>query len=442
MPTAPPRRTRRHALSATAAAATGAALLAACGQAGQPGAPGSAPGKVSGQVSLLYYTSTEPAIERMRKQEAGFRAKYPDVQLSVEAQPTDFTNKITTLLAGGAPPSVTWIGGAFWDFVGKGVWVDLDPLIARDRAFNLKDYYPQALDAFRWPDKLRALPYGVNTHTISYNKRLLQKEGQAPPTKDWTVAQFTELARRVTKDTDGDGNVDQAALGNWPSIHVAPVLFGGGYWDKGFTKSILDTPESIAGLEWLYDIQYGPRKVYATAQMLQGTNVNNLMGAGKLAFYSTGRFGVPVLRNLADLDWDMVVYPTGPKGNKSTFLSGEGYAMTSETKDRDAAWKLMDYLCGREAQEQFYLLEGSVIPAIKAVAESKPFHESPPGKNHQAHLDSIAFGAPFATHPVNTRLVNEVITPLWKDVTDAKMQPREFAAQAARRMNDLLKEFK
>ena len=85
----------------------------------------------------------------------------------------------------------------------------------------------------------------------------------------------------------------------------------------------------------------------------------------------------------------------------------------------------MDYLCGREAQEQFYLLEGSVIPAIKAVAESKPFHESPPGKNHQAHLDSIAFGAPFATHPVNTRLVNEVIT-LWKDVTDAKMQPREF----------------
>ena len=66
--------------------------------------------------------------------------------------------------------------------------------------------------------------------------------------------------------------------------------------------------------------------------MLQGTNVNNPMGAGKLAFYSTGRFGVPVLRNLADLDWDMVVYPTGPKGNKSTFLSGEGYAMTSETR--------------------------------------------------------------------------------------------------------------
>jgi ABC-type glycerol-3-phosphate transport system substrate-binding protein len=176
--------------------------------------------------------------------------------------------------------------------------------------------------------------------------------------------------------------------------------------------------------------------------MLQGTNLTNLMGNGKVAFYSTGRFGVPVLRGFPDLDWDMVVYPTGPKGTKSTFLSGEGYAMVAESKSRDAAWKLMDNLCGREAQEQFYLKEGSVIPAIKAVAESKDFFEAPPGKNHQAHLDSIAFGAPAAIHPITTRLNNEILTPLWKEVADGNIQPKDFAQQAAPKMNALLKEFK
>jgi len=181
----------RAAATGSGLAATGA--LAACG-----GPGGSAPQKVTGKVNLLYFTSTEPAIDRGKKQEAGFKEKYPDVQLTVENQPTDFTNKITTLLAAGTPPNVTWIGGAFWDFVGKGVWVDLDPIIAKDRSFNLKDYYPQALEAFRWPDKLRALPYGVNTHTMSFNKRLLQKEGIPLPTKDWKVEQFTDIARRVT----------------------------------------------------------------------------------------------------------------------------------------------------------------------------------------------------------------------------------------------------
>jgi multiple sugar transport system substrate-binding protein len=433
----------RRAFTALGATLAGAgALLAACGVGPGGGPGGAAPEKVSGKVSLLYYTSTEPAIDRMKKQESGFRQQYPDVQLTVEAQPTDFTNKIVTLLAGGNPPDVTWIGVAFWDFVGKGTWVDLEPIIARDKRFNLKDYYAPALDAFRWPDKLKALPYGVNTHTMSFNKRLLQREGLPLPTKDWKVQDFAEWARRLTKDTDGDGNVDQAGFGNWPSLHVAPILFGGGYWDKGFTKSIVDSPESIAGFEWLYDLQYGSRKVYPPATMLQGTNLNSLMSNGKIAFYSTGRFGVPVLRSFTDLDWDMVVYPTGPKGTKSTFLSGEGYAMVAESKSRDAAWKLMDYLCGREAQEQFYLKEGSVIPAIKAVAESKDFFEVPPGKNHQAHLDSIAFGAPAAIHPITTRLNNEILTPLWKEVADGNLQPKDFAQQAAPKMNALLKELK
>ncbi|MGH2352089.1 MAG: ABC transporter substrate-binding protein [Chloroflexota bacterium] len=432
----------RRAVCSVLAGTAVVPTLAACGGPGDRAAGDSAASTVTGSVSLLYYTSTTPAIERMNKQEAGFREKYPDVQLTVEAQPTGFTDKIATLLAAGTPPNVTWIGGAFWDFVGKGVWADLEPIIARDKRFSLKDYYPQALDAFRWPDKLKALPYGVNTHTMTFNRQLVQKDGLALPTKDWKVEAFTDLARRFTIDTDRDGAIDQAGLGNFPAVHVAPYLFGGGYWDTGFTKATIDSPDSIAGLEWLYDLQYGPRKVYPTPQMLEGTNINNLFGAGKVGFYSTGRFAVPVLRGFSDLDWDMVVYPTGPTGKKSTFLSGEGYAMTADTKDRDAAWKLMEYLCGRESQEQFYLKEGSVIPAIRAVAESKEFADAPPGKNHKAHLDSIEFGVPPTTHPISPRVNGEIITPLWRDVAAGKLPPKEMAREAAQRMNDLLREFK
>src|SRR3712207_8502380 len=42
---------------------------------------------------------------------------------------------------------------------------------------------------------------------------------------------------------------------------------------------------------------------------------------------------------------------------------------------RSAAWKLMEHLCGRENQEQFYVKEGNVIPAVRAVAEGKEFAE-------------------------------------------------------------------
>jgi multiple sugar transport system substrate-binding protein len=438
-----PVRTRRAWMAGTARLALGlgaTALMAACGAAGEGGA-GTAGGKVAGKVSLLYYTSTEPAIDRMKKQEAGFKEKFPDVQLTVEAQPTAFTDKITTLLAAGTPPDVHWIGADFWRFVGQGVFVDLDAIVAKDRRFNLKEYYAPTLQAFAWPDKLRALPYGVNTHPMTFNKRIFQQEGVPLPTKDWTVAQFTDLARRFTKDTNGDGAIDQAGFGNWPHLNIAPHLFGGGLWDKGFTKATLDSPESVAGLEWLYDIQFGSRKVYPPTEMLQGTNLNQLMGTGKIAFFSTGRFSVPVLRGFTDLDWDMVVYPTGPTGKKATFMSGESFAMNTAAKDRDAAWKLMEYLCGRESQEQFYLKEGSVIPAIRAVAESRGFSDAVPGKNHKAHLDSIDFGVQPFTHPVSPDTFTNIMNPLWGDVTAGKLPAKEMARQATTRMNELLRQW-
>jgi multiple sugar transport system substrate-binding protein len=431
--------TRRRALGAGAMVA-GTAALAACGV-GDGGAA-TTPAKVQGKVTALFFTSTEPAIDRMKKQEASFREKYPEVQLTTEAQPTAFTQALTTRLAAGTPPDVHWIGADFWRFVGQGTYVDLGPIIAKDKRFNLKEYYPAALQAYTWQDKMRALAYGVNTHTMSYNKRLLQQEGLPAPTASWTVQQFTDQARRLTKDTDGNGAIDQAGFGNWPSLVTTPFLFGGSVWDKGFTKAVVDSPEAIAGWEWLHDVWQSSRKVYPTTDMLQGTNINNLMGQGKIGFFSTGRFSVPVLKNFTDLDWDMVVYPTGPSGKKATFLSVEGYAMTAATKDQEAAFKLMEHLCGRQAQEDFYLKEGNVIPAIKAVAESPGFSSPVPGKNHKAHLDSLEFGVQPNNHPIDPDATATVITPLWNEMVTGAMQPREMARVMAQRLTDALNTWK
>ena len=211
---------------------------------------------------------------------------------------------------------------------------------------------------------------------------------------------------------------------------------------SGVPKSTIDSPESVAGWEWLHDIAYGPRAVYPPAAMLQGTNINNLMGQGKIGYFSTGRFSVPVLKNFTDLDWDMVVYPTGPTGKKATFLSIEGYAMNTDTKDRDAAFKVMEHLCGREAQEEFYIKEGSVIPAIKAVAESAAFSSAVPGKNHKAHLDSIGFGVQPYTHPIDPQTFSDVINPVWTEAAQGKIQPREAARTMATRLNDALRTWK
>ena len=411
---------------------------------GWPGAAGTLPGALTGcarstggtqksvltgNVSLMYLISTDPAIQRMTKQEATFKERFPGIQLTVT--PVKSAIQFATLLAAGTAPNVTWTGVEFWDVVGANPFVEVKSYMAKDRQFASKDWYPAAFEAFRWPDKIKALPYGVQAHTMAFSRRIFQREGLPLPKKDWTLPQWTDLARRFTQDLDRDGEIDQAGFGNFPWVHLATNLHGGGYWDKSFSRVTIDTPKSIAGLEWLSEIQAGNRSVAPTRQMLEGSNIARLFGEGKVAFFTLSRFNLPVVLGYPDLDWDIEVFPTGPKGHKGAFFYVEGYAMTADTRDRDAAWTLMTYLCGRESQEQFYVPEASAIPAIQAVAEGKEFATAvAPGKNHRAYIESLANAVIYTGHPSCMKVHREVTTPLWREVTDGKIPVREFTRQA------------
>ena len=105
----------------------------------------------------------------------------------------------------------------------------------------------------------------------------------------------------------------------------------------------------------------------------------------------------------------------------------------------DAAWKLVKYLSDENAQRNFYIQEGSAIPAIKAVAESPEFEASAPGKNHAAYLKSIEFSVPVGKHPADLRLLTEPWDP-WQQVLDGKMTVAEFAQQGDEKMNAIIEE--
>src|SRR5581483_11799828 len=75
----------RRGLMASAAATGAAFALAACGP--LDGASQSRPGAASGEVSVLYYTSTEPATARMQRQEAWLKAVLPSVTTTMVPTP-------------------------------------------------------------------------------------------------------------------------------------------------------------------------------------------------------------------------------------------------------------------------------------------------------------------------------------------------------------------
>lgn len=54
-----------------------------------------------------------------------------------------------------------------------------------------------------------ALPFESNPTMMCINIDLLEKEGISIPDSGWTLEDFYNICKQVTKDTDGDGVIDQ-----------------------------------------------------------------------------------------------------------------------------------------------------------------------------------------------------------------------------------------
>lgn len=436
----------RRSLLKQAGVLSAAAALAACGATATPApestsptntpaaaaaeatAPAAAGGKQ--QVSLMYYTSTTPAIARMEKQEAGFKELYPDIELTIIQEPEDPDGKLKVMYAAGTEPNVFWAGLATNGFAAQGVFAALDDLIKGDGSFDLTAYYPRVVDGFIYDGKQWALPYGFTTSVWFYNKAMFDKRGIAYPTDDWKLGDFRSAAMALTEgDEFGVGDL-------W--VYIGNFMAGGRMWDESFTKSAMTTPETIAALTWNRDLRVTDKAI-PPADVLAEQGAIAMFQNQKAGMVTLGRWGLPVAIAIKDFDWDIVAFPTPEEGKRGTWTSFEGYAITSRTKSLDAAWKLVKYLCDETAQRTFYVQEGSAIPAIKAVAESADFSASAPGKNHAAYLKSIDFAIPVGKHPADLRLVSEPWES-WQNVLDGKMDVPAFAQEAETKMNTIIEE--
>lgn len=84
-----------------------------------------------------------------------------------------------------------------------------------DYVDNESDFYEGVLSTGKYSGHLYALPYEANTTVMCINQDLLEKEGIEIPDASWTIDDFYEICSKVSKDTNGDGIIDQYAVSNY-----------------------------------------------------------------------------------------------------------------------------------------------------------------------------------------------------------------------------------
>ena len=153
---------------------------------------------------------------------------------------------------------------------------------AAQSGLDKENYYAAAIDMLTVDGKLYGLPYtALPRPVLWYNDKFFAASGMAAPSADWTTDDWASAARSLRVDSDGDGNPEVFGTGYTMSdVEVEMILngFGGGFLNREGTESLADTPESLAGAQFIYDLIYQDNSA-PTGDQMEG-NLHEMFGSG------------------------------------------------------------------------------------------------------------------------------------------------------------------
>ncbi|MBI5935330.1 MAG: sugar ABC transporter substrate-binding protein [Chloroflexi bacterium] len=325
-----------------------------------------------------------------------FSQAHPDVQVELIHIPSqgDYRNRLAADLAAGAPADVVLINyRRYAAFADAGALEPLGGYLEKSSVIKESDFYPQAVEPFKWNGQLMCIPQNISSLVVYYNKELFDAAGVDYPAEGWTWDDFLAAAQALTKDLDGDGATDQFGVGLEPSlIRFAPFVWqaGGEVVDDQFhsTSLVIDSDEGYAAMEFFVGLQT-VHHVVPNAEEEKSEDSESRFVNGRTAMFFNSRRGVPTYRESAQFDWDVAALPQNKE--QAGILHADAYCLPSASKNKDAAWVFIEYANSVEGQT-IVAASGRTVPSLIAVANSCAFLD-PNAKpaNSRVFLDTIPF---------------------------------------------------
>lgn len=310
-----------------------------------------------------------------------FEAKYPNIKVKHDVINSQYMDVMKTRLIGGEAADVFYLDSSEAPaLIETGVLEPLDTYIANTPDFDMNDYEKPLLEAFQADGKTYGLPKGYSTLGLFYNKKMFEEANLEVPT---TFEEFREASKLLTKGEDvyGFGVAPELAR----MYYIAESKGGKVVTDD--LASFAD-PRVIEGLQPIVDMHLIDKSIAQPSEVGASWG-GEMFGQQKTAMVIEGNWAIPYLQNnFPELDFGIAEVPT-IDGNNGTMAYTVSYVMNKDSKNKDAAWKLISYLTGKEGMET-WTSKGFELPSRKSVAANL-------GYDQDELRGALVAGASYAT---------------------------------------------
>ena len=315
------------------------------------------------EITLSGWQSNPIESRLLEKVIDQFEAKYPNIKVKHEVINSQYMDVIKTRLIGEVAPDVFYLDAFEAPLLMK--YDVLEPLNSYIKPeFNLADFEPNLIDAFKRNGNLYGIPKDFSTLALFYNETAFAKANIQQPPKTWN--QLIEYSKKLTL-YDQTGKVNQYGFGITPELPRQQFIiqaFGGELVDRNHYAAFA-TPESLKGLQLVIE-QYRHDRSSAQPSDVGASSGDDMFGQGKAAMMLSGAWTIPYFKEtFPNLKFSTAEVPT-INNRKGTMAYTVAYVMNHKSTQKEAAWKLIEYLTS-EATMKESGSQGFALPSRRSV---------------------------------------------------------------------------
>lgn len=348
------------------------------------------------KTTLVHYAYTghgQAYREFIEAAKLDFQKANPDIAIDV-VEGNDYTKALTMAIGGVGPDVLDMSTNLAFSYFDSGMLCDLTPLMSKDKEFRIQEFIPAALVGYQARGATFGLPSSIYQILCFYNRDLFLQAGVKEPSamgSSWTWEAALAAGKRLTRDRDGDGEMDQWGVNaNW-EIYRWPVFAhqaGGLLFDRLVepTKPTFDSPAGRAGLQflaslWAENAAVPASQIYSAHLLFYNGQIGFSLVDGPSSLAS-----IPANNN-DQFEWDVVQLPKGPVHN-GTYLIMNGFQIAADSPHVEEAWRWLKFLVSRERLQDFMIRTGRT-PARSALLREIPKTLEQIPNNLQAVSDAV-----------------------------------------------------
>lgn len=361
-------------------------------------------------------------------------------KVNITVVPWDkYEETYTTALNSGEGPDVGYMyNEMFPTYIDAGAVADMSGYVTNAD----KDGYKYLENGFMmdgqygWP-LVTGVPF-----VLYYNEQILADLDESPPE---TWEDFERICKAATKDTDGDGEIDQfgyacgMSTSDVGAMQILNAYYYSALWQNGgqiyeddLKKVAFANKAGTEAVTWLKDmVQYMNPDFMSLSWSDAFATV---FGEGKAAFgvyRSSQTDGTVFAETYPDVEWDFV---TSLKNKEyGTFGATDCLTLMSAAEDQDLAMDFIKYVTGAAFMEQYH----AKCPGA-ALTESEPYVGD--AKMEKIYTDDLDKWHGLQVGPCGVDILTQLSAD-FQGIMSGELSVKDGLKEAEDYANDLLAEY-